>query len=318
MNRISLTALLLASAFGMSASAAEPDFKAAYADFSALRIGFPQSEICQSVKCDSGAEPGVFTAAVTSGEVTLRFDKRGKLFQKTLSAKTREFSPDYYAGLADGLAMRYGLLGRQGAYASDWLLANDDVFAEMSVRRDDVTVTVSNLRYPYEAWLADARRDRALRVKLPVFPSGFFVGEISYDRVKKAVRCKGDPESEEGAVCRVPRLGKDGVVVRTFAGTDVLKTVTVPLGKGKLTVEQVRSANPQLKETADGVLSVKGDEALGGVRRETLADGRSVVTFFAAKPVIDYYEHQEGFHLLKNEVEKLSQSVAEPAAKPQN
>ena len=54
------------------------------------------------------------------------------------------------------------------------------------------------------------------------------------------------------------------------------------------------------------------------MRRETIAVGRSVVTFFATKPVIDYYEHQEGFLLLKNEVEKLSRPAAEPAAKPQN
>ena len=315
MNRCHILPALAAALLSSALSAAEPDFRSAYADYSALRLGFPKNEICQTVVCKPGDGPDIFTASVSHGEVTLQFDSREKLFRKTLSAKTRKFSPDYYAGLADGLAMRMGLLGRQGTYASDWLLANDDIFAEMTVRRDDVTVTVTNLRYPFEAWRSDLRRDKALRVKLPVFPSGFFVGEITWDRIRKAVRCTGDPESADGAVCRAPKISKEGVIVRTFVGTDVIKSVSVPIDKGSHLLERIRKTNPQLTESGEGILAVKGDEAKGGVRTETLADGRIVMTFFTAKPVTDYYEHLQGFKLLQAEVEKLTGPAKNGSAK---
>lgn len=314
MKQLTLFPALFALAF--SACAAEPDFKAAYADFTQARIGFPKSELCLTFACLPSAEADAVTVAVDSGEMTLRFDALGRLFSKTLSAKTREFSPDYYAGLADGLAMRFGLLGRQGAYASDWVLANEDFEAFMTVRRDDVSVTVTNLRLAFDGWRQNLRTDGSLRVRVPFFPTAVSVGETGFTRVKKQVRCKGKAASDEGAVCRPPKLGRDGAVVKTFAGTDVVKSVSVTSTPAQL--EQIRRANPKLAEVGDGLLAVAGSEALGGVRTETSADGRTVLTFFAAKPVTDYYAHTEAFGAFRAEVEKLREPPAPSAsaAKP--
>lgn len=104
--------------------------------------------------------------------------------------------------------------------------------------------------------------------------------------------------------------------MKTFAGTDVVKSVSVTSTPAVL--EQILRANPKLTEAGDGLLAVTGSEPLGGVRTETSADGRTVLTFFAAKPVTDYYAHTEAFGAFRAEVEKLREPPASsaPAEKP--